>query len=148
MNMDTSFRQPAPAKEMIASQADLKYLSHMLVRGQQQEAQQYAMQQQLWTHALIISSALGADSWKSCVDSFLAHTMATADNGLQHQPLLTAYKLFGGAADLAPSAHYVKDWRDSVATVTANTKAGDVETLARLGDQLVALKLTQAAHLW
>lgn len=131
--------------EPVASAADLQYLSRMLVKGQQQEAQQYAIQQQLWSHALLVSSVMGPQAWQSCVDAFVAQ------NALNHdlaQPLITAYKMFGGTQQLAPAAGQAGSWRDSVATVVANAKASDFETLVKLADQLKQSDLVEASHIW
>jgi hypothetical protein len=141
-----SSRQRKNTAEPSASSSDLEYLSRMLVKGQQQEAQQYAMQQQLWSHALLISSVMGPQAWQACVDAFVAQS---SSGGVElAQPLVTAYKLFGGTQQLAPAATQNSLWRDTVATVVANVKAADVDTLVRLADQLKQNNLVEASHLW
>jgi hypothetical protein len=137
--------QRAKTTEPVATAADLQFLSRMLVKGQQQEAQQYAIQQQLWSHALLISSVMGPQAWQSCVDAFVGQTASTLDLA---QPLITAYKMFGGTPQLAPSAGQAGAWRDSIATVVANAKASDVETLVKLADQLKQSDLVEASHVW
>ena len=142
---DPALRQRAKTTEPVATAADLQYLSRMLVKGQQLEAQQYAIQQQLWSHALLISSVMGPQAWQSCVDAFVGQTASTHDLG---QPLITAYKMFGGTQQLAPSSGQAGAWRDSIATIVANAKAADVETLVKLADQLKQIGLVEASHIW
>lgn len=142
---DVALRQRTKITEPVGTAADLDHLSRMLVKGQQQEAQQYAIQQQLWSHALLISSVMGPQSWQSCVDSFIAQTAASNDLA---QPLVTAYKMFGGTQQLAPSSGKAGSWRDSIATVVANAKASDGETLVKLADQLKQSDLVEASHIW
>jgi len=118
----------------------------MLIKGQQQEAQQFAMQQQLWSHALLISSVMGPQAWQACVDAFVAQT--NSGGAELAQSLVTAYKLFGGTQQLAPAASQSGAWRDTVATVVANVKSADSDTLLRLADQLKQNNLVEASHLW
>ena len=141
-----SARQRQSTTEPSASSSDLQHLSRMLIKGQQQEAQQFAMQQQLWSHALLISSVMGPQAWQACVDAFVAQT--NSGGAELAQPLVTAYKLFGGTQQLAPAASQSGAWRDTVATVVANVKSADSDTLLRLADQLKQNNLVEASHLW
>ena len=106
------------------------------------------MQQQLWSHALLISSSIGPQAWQTCVDAFIAQTSASAVDHQLSQSLVTAYKLFGGSNQLAPSQQRKSEWRDSLVTVVANLKPLNTDTMGKLADQFQNLGLTEAAHIW
>jgi hypothetical protein len=147
MDMDPALRKTTDTTGPTASSADLKYLAHMLVRGQQQQAQQYAIQHRLWSHALLISSVMGPQAWQGCVEAFIGQSSVDIKTELQ-QPLVTAYNLYAGSSRLAPVADKIGDWRDSLATVFANAKPTDQDSLLLLADQFKQIGLVEAAHIW
>lgn len=115
---DTHFTLPAQNNDTLYETCDddvsdrvLSKIERYLMRGDRAGAVNYAMQEDLWAHALIISSCVGKDLWQQVISSFVDREMnATAEmrrNRTFHniagsnQPLRVLYCLFSGVGSAA-----------------------------------------------
>ncbi len=143
-----------------ASYTEASTLSRMLLAGEQEEAIRYAMEEGLWSHALLISSSVGPELWKEVVQRFIEYGFGSASSTSGgEQTLRIAYSMFGGSvssaldAVLPASPHAMAssdaagEWRNILCTVLTNGK-GDPATISLLGDKLRRAGLLQAAHVW
>ncbi|KAI8983772.1 Sec23-binding domain of Sec16-domain-containing protein [Pilobolus umbonatus] len=96
-----------PAQTTDPSDMILSKMESILLQGNRQGAVDYAMQEDLWSHALIISSCVDKDLWQKVVSQFVQREMnATPEMKLNrhynhiaghNQPLRVLYSLFSGA---------------------------------------------------
>ncbi|RKP10430.1 Sec23-binding domain of Sec16-domain-containing protein [Thamnocephalis sphaerospora] len=81
------------AAEPVASPQKLHQIEQLLLRGDRAGAVAVAVNNKLWSHALVLASCVGKDVWKETVSSFLRDQLAaTASN----EGLRVAYGLFAG----------------------------------------------------
>lgn len=85
---------PNSASPVAANPSQLSHLSTLLAQGQKKEAAQYAIDHGLWSHALVISSAVGAELWKDTVMRFTAAELNARSEGTAG--IKASYALFGG----------------------------------------------------
>jgi COPII coat assembly protein SEC16 len=75
-------------------------LQELLLKGDRVAAIRHAMNENLWSHALIIASCVNKDLWKEVVTEFVKHEMGTQkgdtfeSNG--RESLRVLYSLFAG----------------------------------------------------
>lgn len=88
----------------------LEKIHSLLVRGERRAAFQYAADEKLWAHAMVIASSIDKDAWKEVVGEFVRTELATKDTESlpsggrigkpastgRHEPLRVAYSLFAG----------------------------------------------------
>ncbi|KAF7726142.1 vesicle coat component [Apophysomyces ossiformis] len=82
-----------------------------LLAGEREAAVQYAMQEDMWAHALIISSCVNKDLWKKVINGFIERELCATDedkrNRIYHsatgddQSLRVLYSLFSGSGAAA-----------------------------------------------
>ncbi|CEI87060.1 hypothetical protein RMCBS344292_01480 [Rhizopus microsporus] len=123
---DTHFTLPAQNNDTLYETCDddvsdrvLSKIERYLMRGDRAGAVNYAMQEDLWAHALIISSCVGKDLWQQVISSFVDREMnATAEmrrNRTFHniagsnQPLRVLYCLFSGVGSAAMKEFILND---------------------------------------
>ncbi|ORE02933.1 hypothetical protein BCV72DRAFT_308677 [Rhizopus microsporus var. microsporus] len=123
---DTHFTLPAQNNDTLYETDDddlsdrvLSKIERYLMRGDRAGAVNYAMQEDLWAHALIISSCVGKDLWQQVISSFVDREMnATAEmrrNRTFHniagsnQPLRVLYCLFSGVGSAAMKEFILND---------------------------------------
>ncbi|KAG0177208.1 vesicle coat component [Apophysomyces sp. BC1034] len=100
---------PEPDRSDIVLATVQKYL----LSGDREAAVQYAIQEDMWAHALIISSCVNKDLWKTVINGFIERELcATAEdkrNRVYHstagdkQSLRVLYSLFSGSGAAAMS---------------------------------------------
>jgi hypothetical protein len=79
--------------------SSLDRLQELLIRGERRQAYQFALDEKLWSHALLISSSLDKEAWKE-----VAHEFIKTELGLGSSPhaasgkesLRLTYGLFAG----------------------------------------------------
>ncbi|EKM55569.1 uncharacterized protein PHACADRAFT_144091 [Phanerochaete carnosa HHB-10118-sp] len=90
--------------------SQLNKIQQCLLRGDRRAAYQYAADEKLWAHAMVIASSIDKEAWKEVVTEFLRSELASkeASVGLLHktdskttqssgrEPLKVAYSLFAG----------------------------------------------------
>ncbi|KAI8343977.1 Sec23-binding domain of Sec16-domain-containing protein [Chlamydoabsidia padenii] len=142
----------------------LAYLS----QGDRSGALEWAIQEKLWSHGLIIGKTLDEDAWKTVVDQFVEHTLSTRPEneqaGLHQTPvcdlasLRVLYALFSGAGADAVS-HFIpkystrsieeqlSEWRETLTLILANRPNQSGEAIKQLGDLLKENKWVDAAEI-
>uniref|UniRef100_A0A8B9QAF0 Protein transport protein sec16 n=1 Tax=Apteryx owenii TaxID=8824 RepID=A0A8B9QAF0_APTOW len=117
----------------------------LLYYGRKKEALDWAMRNQLWGHALFLSSKMDPRTYSWVLTGF-TNTLAAND------PLQTLFQLMSGrvpqAAQCCGDAKW-GDWRPHLAVMLSN-KVGDAElnhrAIVTMGDTLAGRGLTEAAH--
>lgn len=101
----------APLATYTVKASSLDKLTDFLVRGERRKAYNYALDQKLWAHAMIIASSVDKDAWKEVVNEFVraelgssgdvnatlttgSASLTTATSG--REPLRVAYNFFAG----------------------------------------------------
>lgn len=88
----------------------LDRIQELLLLGDRRQAYQFAMDEKLWAHAMVIASSIDRDSWKEVVNDFLRSELGTKDDSpstmFNNDPatarkgnwesLRVAYSLFSG----------------------------------------------------
>ncbi|XP_056353701.1 protein transport protein Sec16B isoform X1 [Oenanthe melanoleuca] len=117
----------------------------LLYYGRKKEALVWAMRNQLWGHALFLSSKMDARTYSWVLTGFTS-TLATND------PLQTLFQLMSGRipqAALCCGDATWGDWRPHLAVILSN-KVGDTElnhrAIVTMGDTLASKGAVEAAH--
>lgn len=98
--------------------AALDQLSYLLLHGEKKDAAKYAVQQQLWSHALLLASTLDKQTWADVVKAFAAAELSASADGLspgRNRPALRlTYEMFGGASGTGGASSQLCDacWLD------------------------------------
>lgn len=94
----------------------LDKIEEFLLSGDRRQAYQYAVEEKLWAHAMVIASSIDKESWKEVVHDFLRTELAVKEESentsvghipgsRQHQnnreSLRVAYSLFSGQGPAA-----------------------------------------------
>lgn len=148
----------------------LQQIRQLLIRGQRKEAVDFASEQKMWAHAMIIASAVDQDTWRAVANEFidyeLSHNQASGNGS---SSLKTIYHLFSGqdagtihgmfrprqslgpegssATSSSSSSLSTSSWKESAAIVLANRCAGDSAALTAMGDGLLLADCVEAAHI-
>lgn len=81
-----------------ASSASVDHLSYLLLKGDKKEAVRYAMDEKLWSHALIVSSCLDKQTWGNVVKAFAAAELSdSASSDKSRHAMRLTYEMFSGA---------------------------------------------------
>jgi hypothetical protein len=79
----------------------LDHLSYLLLRGEKKEAVRFAVDEKLWSHALVIASCLDKQTWADVVKAFAAAELGTSaaavSSGKGRQALWLTYEMLSGA---------------------------------------------------
>ncbi|KAI9475776.1 MAG: Sec23-binding domain of Sec16-domain-containing protein [Benjaminiella poitrasii] len=112
-------RESNEVEEEDLSDYMLSKIEHYLLNGDRVEAVNYAIQEDLWAHALIISSCVNKELWQKVISNFVDREMnATPDmrrnrkfNNIagNNQALRVMYSLFSGAGGAAMKEFIVSD---------------------------------------
>jgi hypothetical protein len=108
----SSFTVPADGQQAVTTTQDVNYdsdiletLQSHLMRGDREAAVRYAVQEDLWAHALIISSCVNKDLWKEVVNGFVERELSEQGPETMQTPkivqgdrqgLRVLYALFAG----------------------------------------------------
>ncbi|KAI0703606.1 Sec23-binding domain of Sec16-domain-containing protein [Cytidiella melzeri] len=104
--------------------SQLDKIEGLLVRGDRRGAYQYAADEKLWAHAMVIASSIDKESWKEVVTEFVRSELSGASIGAAlsgapgkstldrgREPLRVAYSLFAGqGASCVQELHPPKTW--------------------------------------
>lgn len=85
----------------------LDTIQGLLAKGDRRAAYRYALDEQLWAHAMVIASSVDKDAWKEVVNEFIRSELNTqgvtdttgpdaAASGAGREPLKVAYSLYSG----------------------------------------------------
>ncbi|KAF1810238.1 hypothetical protein P152DRAFT_516115 [Eremomyces bilateralis CBS 781.70] len=159
---------------VLAESADSKALSTLrkfLATGERDKAVWYAVDQRLWGHAMIISSALSRDLWKQVVQEFVRKEVQKAGPG--NEALGALYETFAGNWDesvdeLVPMSARagfqmvsksestgatrnrlagLDKWQETLLLILNNRTQGDPQALLGLGKLLIGYGRVEAAHI-
>ncbi|EXJ62721.1 hypothetical protein A1O7_03159 [Cladophialophora yegresii CBS 114405] len=146
-------------------------LRKRLLSGDRQGAVLHAMDNRLWSHALIIASTMERSMWGQVVREFVRQEVKTA--GENTESLSALYEIFGGNLDesidelVPPSARAglqmisrvntggftrnsldgLNRWKETLSLVLNNRCQGDHQALAVLGKLLQDYNRIEAAHI-
>ncbi len=100
----------------------LDKIQQLLLRGDRAGAYQYAADEKLWAHAMVIASSIDKDTWKEVVNEFVRSELTSKDPspskgvaGLTtgtkvvatgREPLRVAYSLFAGHGSASGKRKY------------------------------------------
>ncbi|KJA27196.1 hypothetical protein HYPSUDRAFT_75121 [Hypholoma sublateritium FD-334 SS-4] len=119
VTIQASFRNSAldeaPISVSTLRSSALDKIEEFLLRGDRRQAYQYAAEEKLWAHAMVISSSIDKESWKEVVHDFLRTELPVKEeldstshlsNGHMSNPknresLRVAYSLFSGQGPAA-----------------------------------------------
>ncbi|WVR07153.1 hypothetical protein IAU60_004194 [Kwoniella sp. DSM 27419] len=142
------------ATPVSASASQLAHLSGLLAQGSKRDAALYASDQGLWSHALVISSSVDVELWRSTVARFAASELGEKPQGTAG--IKASYLLFGGIDpanidELVKAATISEDpstdqWREVIGAVFFNAKPSELACLDELGSKFLSLGLNNAAH--
>ncbi|ODO08033.1 hypothetical protein I350_03616 [Cryptococcus amylolentus CBS 6273] len=137
-----------------ADASQLSYISSLIAQGTKREAAEYAAEQGLWSHALVISSAVSVELWKDMVKKFTTAELDGRSDGTG--AIKASYSLIGGMdaaslEDLINAASIGEDptkdqWREVISAVLFNAKPNELACLDELGSKFLGLGLTNAAN--
>jgi hypothetical protein len=85
----------------------LDTIQGLLAKGDRRAAYRYALDEQLWAHAMVIASSVDKEAWKEVVNEFIRselNTQGVTDStgpdatasGAGREPLKVAYSLYSG----------------------------------------------------
>uniref|UniRef100_A0A8C8RCU6 Protein transport protein sec16 n=1 Tax=Pelusios castaneus TaxID=367368 RepID=A0A8C8RCU6_9SAUR len=130
---------------METPQQIVEKFTKLLFYGRKKEALDWAMRNQLWGHALFLSSKMDPRTYSWVLTGFTS-TLALND------PLQTLFQLMSGRipqAALCCGDGRWGDWRPHLAVILSN-QVGDAElnhrAIITMGDTLAGRGLTEAAH--
>ncbi|NWS58671.1 SC16B protein, partial [Chunga burmeisteri] len=131
---------------VVETQAQIvEKFTKLLYYGRKKDALVWAMRNQLWGHALFLSSKMDSRSYSWVLTGFTS-TLATND------PLQTLFQLMSGRipqAALSCGDATWGDWRPHLAVMLSN-KVGDMElnhrAILTMGDTLAGRGAVEAAH--
>ncbi|KIX10480.1 uncharacterized protein Z518_01563 [Rhinocladiella mackenziei CBS 650.93] len=149
----------------------IEMLRKRLLSGDRQAAVIHAMDNRLWSHALIISSTMDLPVWNQVVREFVRQEVKTV--GANAEPLSALYEIFGGNLEesvdelVPPSARAglqmvskvdvgeptknaldgLNRWKETLSLVLNNRCQGDHQALAILGKLLEDYDRIEAAHI-
>lgn len=99
----TSTSQEDPVSVITLKPSSLNKIQGFLLRGERREAYQYALDEKLWAHAMVIASSIDKDAWKEVVNDFLKNELRPKNlaSGIDkstdgRECLRVAYSLFSG----------------------------------------------------
>lgn len=142
-----------------------------LLRGEREKAVWLAVDNRLWSHALLISSTLDRTVWKQVVQEFVRQEVKVI--GANTESLAAVYEIFAGNLEesidelVPPSARAglqmvskvnsggpVKNaldgldkWRETLALILNNRAPDDARALSALGRLLSSYGRVEAAHI-
>jgi hypothetical protein len=94
----------APITTYSVKSTSLDRLGDLLVRGERKKAYQYALDEKLWSHAMVIASSLDKDAWQEAVTEFVRTELGSTTSfdstgtgaSTGREPLRVAYSFFAG----------------------------------------------------
>lgn len=155
-HIDPSNGKTVLAESRSEDSTALSNISELLLAGKAQEAASLAVQKELWSHALVLSSALGPDTWSKAVNGFIKATLGPSSNSRSAGVLKIVYGLAAASDTQAACAVIASlsqqdlqsSWKDVLAVVLTNGKSNTSALLLALGDRLRGCGILEAAHSW
>jgi hypothetical protein len=79
--------------------SSLNKIQEFLLLGERRKAYYYALDEGLWSHAMVIASSIDKEAWKEVVQEFIRHELGPrepASSTSGRESLRMAYSLFSG----------------------------------------------------
>lgn len=145
-NNNTNEQQPVDLSDHVLSK-----IEHYLLNGDRIGAVDYAIQEDLWAHALIISSCVDKDLWQKVIKNFVDREMNCTPEMRQNrqfnniagnnQALRVMYSLFSGAGATAINEFLVNDVQhiNTPYGLQAVTPQADLSQLVKWRDTLAII---------
>ncbi|KAI9251704.1 Sec23-binding domain of Sec16-domain-containing protein [Sporodiniella umbellata] len=158
---DSNFSLPSQtAQEEPTDLSDLllSKIERFLHNGDRVGAVNYAIQEDLWAHALIISSCVGKELWQQVITGFVGREMNATPEMRQtrtphniagtNQPLRVLYSLFSGLGSAAMKEFIIHDNHYvNVPYGTASTKpSADIDQLAKWRNTVAIILANRTAR--
>lgn len=122
-----AFDEP-PLTVTVLRPSALNKIQELLLLGDRRQAYQFAMDEKLWAHAMVIASSIDKDSWKEVVNDFLRTELGIKDDvGLSPsttfngdpvsgrrgnwESLRVAYSLFSGQGAASGRSNICQEYR-------------------------------------
>ncbi|EFA79627.1 hypothetical protein PPL_07486 [Heterostelium album PN500] len=142
-----------PPQQLNRSDADLQILlnemQNLLIRGDLVGAHKFTMDNQLWTHAIVLSHYLGPEAYGKTLLAFSNNSFPLGS------PLKTVYslysnntrELFKDLQGVNASPAFLESWKENIAALLFNGKAQGQKVIGEMGDRIWAIqKRVEAAH--
>lgn len=149
----------------------MEELRKLLLHGEREKAVWYAVDSQLWAHAMLLASTLEKNVWKQVSQEFVRQEVKTF--GDNTESLAALYQIFAGNWDesmdelVPPSARAglqmisktattgpaknaldgLDRWRETLTLILSNRSVDDGRALVSLGKLLAGYGRTEAAHI-
>ncbi|KAG1483389.1 hypothetical protein G6F57_002764 [Rhizopus arrhizus] len=159
---DTHFSLPSQTNNTLQeddlSDQLLSKIEHYLLNGDRVGAVNYAIQEDLWAHALIISSCVGKDLWQKVITSFVDREMNATPEMRQsrtfhniagyNQPLRVLYSLFSGVGSAAMKEFIIYNVQYVNAPYCSITSKpiADIKQLSKWRDTLAIILANRTAN--
>jgi len=147
----TSIKQPS------IQSVQIDELEEFLMKGDLEGAVEYCKDNNLWTHALIISNFISPDAYKDIVISYTKSAFGSdIENDSMSRPnIQLLYSLFAkGEKEVINSVlpnSVVKStdkWRTTLATLLGYNTPESIDAIVEFGDSLMRSGNIFAAHIW
>ena len=131
-------------------QAAVAEMQKIITYGSLEEAHKYAVQAQLWSHALLLASSISAAAFKQT-------TMSMAESSLREgSPLRTVYQLLSGKRqdlfnpnNMSALGALLERWRENLVTLLNYKASNDKSVIGAMGDKIWSYqRRVEAAHCW
>ncbi|KAH8106975.1 Sec23-binding domain of Sec16-domain-containing protein [Cristinia sonorae] len=91
-----SVHNDSPISVNTLRSAHLDKIQEYLIRGERRLAFQYAADEKLWAHAMVIASSIDRDAWKEVVREFIQAELTINSSAAGRESLRVAYSLYAG----------------------------------------------------
>lgn len=161
----------SPIESQSPRQPIIQRMKQLLLRGEREKAVWLAVDNKLYSHAMLISSTLERDTWRKVVQEFVRKDVRSPDH--PNHSLAALYEVFAGDSEdsvdqlvpvsarsgfqmvsTADRASQPQDamaglskWRETVGLILSNRSAEDEKALLAMGDLLGKYRRIEAAHL-
>lgn len=161
----------SPSDNQQSRQAVIQELKHFLLNGEREKAVWLAVDNRLWSHAMLISSTLSRDVWKQVVQEFVRKDVRSPDQ--PNHSLAALYEVFAGdwedsidqlvpvsarsgfqMVSTADRGNQPRDameglhkWRETLSLILNNRSSEDEKAILALGKLLASYGRIEAAHI-
>lgn len=115
----------------IESERYLQEIQTLLESGKQKQAFDLALENSLWSHALVIGNILGPQFYNQALLKFVNETLT------EQSSLRATYELFAGQS-AAQSSSIMKKWKNNICLLLGNPTPQTSTLIGQLGDTLWA----------
>lgn len=162
---------PSPPQTQLERQSIVSQIKQFLLKGEREKAVWLAVDNRLWSHAMLISSTLSPGLWKQVVQEFVRKDVRSEQH--PNHSLAALYEVFAGdweesidqlvpvsarsgfqmisTADRAgqprDAMEGLSKWQETLGLILSNRSTDDEKALLALGKLLAAYGRVEAAHI-